>query len=178
MEEEEKKQEDVLEKVEDKINELISVEGVKKENIDYLYKLIDVKKDLKNIEFWKEEENKMRYYGDNEYSKDFSGYGNYNEYGRRGMRGTGPYSRYNGGRGSGRYRGEESFDDMRESYRDYREASNSYNAGNYGAEQDTMKSLDYMLKSVHQFLKMLKEDANNEEEMQLIKQYTRKMSEM
>jgi len=167
--------EKVTKEVEKSICRLIE-NGLEKEDVELLGDLVDIHKDIENEKYWKnKEENTMYYnrYNDGTYSRDFSG-----AYGRQGMKGTGPYSRYNGGRGSGRYSGEESFDDMRESYRDYREASNSYNAGNYGAEQDTMKSLDYMLKSVHQFLKMLKEDANNEEEMQLIKQYTRKMSEM
>ena len=41
-----------------------------------------------------------------------------------------------------------------------------------------MRSLDYMLKSVVQFIKMLEEDAGSEEEMKLIKKYSRKISEM
>ena len=41
-----------------------------------------------------------------------------------------------------------------------------------------MKSLDYMLKSVVQFIEMLKEDASSQEEMQLIQKYTREISDM
>lgn len=90
--------------------------------------------------------------------------GGYNEYGRRG--------RYRGGRGSGRYRGEEMLDDMREEYGNYSESRN------YGDGQESMKSLDYMLKAIHQFLKMLQEEASSEDEMQLIRQYTRKIGEL
>lgn len=59
--EEEKKQdnslnEDVIEKVENKINEIIDVEGVKKDNVDYLGKLVDIHKDLKNEKYWKKKE--------------------------------------------------------------------------------------------------------------------------
>ena len=58
--EEEKKgmNENVLEKVESKINELIGTEGVKRENVDYLYKLVDIHKDLKNEDYWKVKEEK------------------------------------------------------------------------------------------------------------------------
>jgi len=49
----------VLEKVENKITELINTEGVKKENVDYLYKLVDIHKDLKNENYWKVKEEKI-----------------------------------------------------------------------------------------------------------------------
>ena len=59
--EEEKKQDNslnvnVIEKVENKINEIIDVEGVKKDNVDYLGKLVDIHKDLKNEKYWKKKE--------------------------------------------------------------------------------------------------------------------------
>ncbi len=50
--------ENTLEKVENKITELINTEGVKKENVDYLYKLVDIHKDLKNENYWKIKEEK------------------------------------------------------------------------------------------------------------------------
>lgn len=88
------------------------------------------------------------------------------EYGRRGMTGR------------GRYRGYDYIDDMNQNYGNYSESKESYRRGNYGAADDSMKSLDYMLKSVHQFIKMLKDDADNDEEMDLIQDYTRKIGEM
>ena len=51
--------ENVIEKVESKINELIGTEGVKRENVDYLYKLVDIHKDLKNENYWKVKEEKL-----------------------------------------------------------------------------------------------------------------------
>lgn len=48
----------VLEKVENKITELVNTEGVKRENVDYLYKLVDIHKDLKNENYWKVKEEK------------------------------------------------------------------------------------------------------------------------
>lgn len=52
------KQEDIAEKVESKIKELLDAEGIKKDNVDYLYKLVDIHKDLKNENYWKIKEEK------------------------------------------------------------------------------------------------------------------------
>ena len=41
-----------------------------------------------------------------------------------------------------------------------------------------MKSLEYMLESVVDFVGMLKKEATNQEEINLIKKYTKKISEM
>ena len=58
MEEEPKTtQEEALEKVENQIKETIR-DGVKIENVEYLYKLVDIHKDLKNEEYWKMKEEK------------------------------------------------------------------------------------------------------------------------
>lgn len=51
--------EEVIEKVEGKINEIVSTQGVKKDNVDYLYKLVDIHKDLKNEDYWKKKEEKI-----------------------------------------------------------------------------------------------------------------------
>lgn len=59
MEEKEKPmQETVLDKVENKITELINTEGLKRDNVEYLYKLVDIHKDLKNENYWKVKEEK------------------------------------------------------------------------------------------------------------------------
>lgn len=100
-----------------------------------------------------------------------SGYGYGNSYGRRGVPGS--------GRGrSRRYRGpEQKLEEMMEHYGNYSAASEDMNMGNYGAEGETLKSLDYMLKSVCHFMKMLEENANSQEEVQMIKRYARKIGE-
>lgn len=105
-------------------------------------------------------------------------YGNYNgvyengrmlrgrymgDYGRRGVPGT----------GRGRYRGYGYLDDMAESYNNYNEYS-----GEYGAEQASTKALEHMLKSVHQFMKMLKEEAQSPEEQEIIQEYVEKLGDM
>lgn len=75
-------------------------------------------------------------------------------------------------------RGYSIIDDMNDMYEDYSGNKEEYNRGNYGAKDDTLKSLDYMLKSVVQFMEMLRDEATTDEEMQLIKKYARKISEM
>lgn len=110
-------------------------------------------------------------------------YGNYNDYGARARDGRGrymgDYGRRGGSGGSrGRYRGYDYIDDMSQFYGNYNESKESQRRGNYGAGEDSMKSLDYMLKSVEQFVRMLKDEAENPEEMDLIQEYARKIGEM
>lgn len=109
------------------------------------------------------------------------GYGGYSEggyngnYGRRGVPGTGR------GRG-GRYRGhsgaEQSLNDMHEHYGNYSESRDAAQSGNYGAEKDSMKALEYMLEAVVEFMDMLTREAGSQEEAQMIKKYARKIGEM
>lgn len=51
-------EENILEKVESRITQIINSEGVKRDNVDYLYKLVDIHKDLKNENYWKIKEEK------------------------------------------------------------------------------------------------------------------------
>jgi hypothetical protein len=69
-------------------------------------------------------------------------------------------------------------DEMQEHYGNYSEGREEYSRGNYGAKQDTLKSLEYMLESVVDFIEMLKHDASSQEEVQMIKEYTKQISEM
>lgn len=172
----------VNEQVVEKIHSILK-DGIKQANVDYLYKLVDIHKDLANEEYWekekKEEESEMRYRtsGRNEYNE--GGYGNYGRGRSRDSRGryreSGNYGEY-GRRGN--YRGHEMIDEMQEHYGNYSESREQYGRGNYGAKEDTMKSLEYMLESVVDFIEMLKHDANSQEEVQLIKEYTKQISEM
>ena len=165
--------EKVNEQVVEKINSILK-DGVKQTNVDYLYKLVDIHKDLANEEYWDKmkEEDTMRYRG---YSDE-----NYNEGGSYGRRRRDSRGRYmEGGYGRrGDYRGHEMIDEMQEHYGNYSEGKESYERGNYGAKQDTIKSLEYMLESVVDFIEMLKKDATSQEEVQLIKEYTKQISQM
>lgn len=156
----------VNKQVEEKINNIIT-QGIKPENIENLYKLIDIHKDIANEQYWnvekKGEESEMMYrYGRNDYREDYGAR-------RRDSRG-----RYMERGRDMRYRGHEMIDEMGEYYGNYIEEKEY---GNYGGAE-TMKSLEYMLESVVDFVGMLKKEATNQEEINLIKKYTKKISEM
>lgn len=178
---EEKVQESLLDRTKEESERIISeiIEGgINSSNIEILGELIDIHKDIANEEYWKIKEENMRYRG---YERDSYGrgreemYGNYPSYGRG-------YSRDSRGRfkESGRdmkYRGHEMIDDMYGNYNMYSEGKEMMDRGNYGAKEDTIKSLEYMMDSVVCFVEMLSEDATPEE-MQIIKKYSKKISEI
>lgn len=162
-----------IKKIIEKPLETIVKDGVNSSNLDYLYKLIDIKKDIANIEYWEEKEDKfMRYgegsYGRGNYGRGYSAYGNYGNYGRRGVD-----AKYRGNRP------EDRMDEMYSNYEAYSEGRETYGrTGNYGAKEDSMKSLEYMLESAVDLFKMLKEEASSQEEIEMIKKYAHKISEM
>ena len=67
---------------------------------------------------------------------------------------------------------------MYDYYSKYMNNREEMDRGTYGAKEDTMKSLEYMLESVVDFVDMLKKDVTSQDEMDLIRKYTRKISEM
>lgn len=147
-------------------------EGLQMHDVDILGKLVDIHKDLSNEEYWKvkEEALEMRY-NDGNYG-NYGNYGNdYGNYGRRGVPGSGR------GRGRGRYRGNDMMEEMQETYQDYMEGKEAYGRGNYRAKDDTMKSLECMMEAVVDFVGMLENEANSQEEVELIKKYARKIGE-
>lgn len=173
MEEEKKEEKTFQDEIKEKTEQAIKTvteQGINNNNIDFLYKAIDIHKDLCNEKYW-------------EVKEEYYMYGNYNEgnYGRRGVRGTGRgrYSEGSYGRrgvpgsGRGRYRGEAMLEEMMEEYGNYSEGREMY-----GADQDTLKSFKYMLKSFKDYYKHLKEEASSQEEIQLLEQTAREMLEM
>ena len=159
---------EVSEQVE-KIIQTFTDEGINSGNVDYLYKLVDIHKDLANEKYWKtkEEDMKMKYR---------------ENYGRRSRDSRGRYmenvmyDRDNYGRDN--YRGEDMIDEMYENYGNYSESRDSYNRGNYGSKQETLDSLKYRLQSVVEFMGMLKQEAGSKEEVDLIKRYAQTLSDM
>lgn len=153
-----------------KVKEQIATQGIQNNNLEYLYKVVDIEKDLCEIEKGGES---MNY---NDYGRYERGnYGiegrNFNEYGRD------EYGRR--GNFRGRYRGNDYMDSMYNEYNRYEEGREEYNTrGNYNAKEDSMKSLEYMLVSMVDFVKMLQEDAKSQEEVKLIKHYIKKLNEM
>ena len=178
MEEEKKQTEEknVLDKVTEEVDKSIKrimEQGVQTNNIDFLYKMIDVKKDIAEIE---KEEQEMMYSNYGNYGREddmmYSGgrrrdsRGRYMEggsYGRRGVKGT----------GRGRYRGEEMMDEMAYHYGNYNEGREQY-----GADEETMKSFKYMLKSFKDYYKHLKEEASSQQEVKMLEDVAREISEM
>ena len=165
--------EQITKQVEEKL-ENIGNTGVTTSNVDYLYKLIDIHKDLSNENYWKEKIDMM-----------YRNYGEYNEgsYGRRGVPGSGRGRYREGGYSAGgnygrrgvdsKYRGEEMMDKMYEEYQEYSEGSY-----NYGADQQTLQSLEKMLESVKKFMKHLEKEAKSREEVEMIKEAAKEISEM
>lgn len=129
----------------------LSTEGINQSNIDYIGKLIDAHKDISNEKYWEVKE--MRY---NNYRRD-----DYDDmsYGRRRRDSR------------GRYRGDDMLDEMREHY-------DTYNRGRSYGGRETTESLEYMMQSAYEFICMLEEEANTDEEMNIIRKYARKISEL
>lgn len=158
--------------VETELKDILNI-GIQEDNIDNLGKLVDIHKDIENEEYWNEKKEvyKMKYYDESRYGED--DYRMDRSYGRRGRPINAPRD------SRGRYRGPEGkIHEMMEHYGNYSDASEEAQRGNYGAEQDSMKALEYMLDSVCQFMEMLERDAGSQEETQMIKKYARKIGEM
>ena len=169
----EKKEMKVLDKLKeetDKSMKRVLEQGVQTNNIDFLYKMIDVKKDIAEIE---KEEQEMMYgnygrYDDMSYSggRRRDSRGRYMEgasYGRRGVPGT----------GRGRYRGEEMMDEMAYHYGNYNEGREQY-----GADEETMKSFKYMLKSFKDYYKHFIDEASSQQDVKMLEDVAREISEM
>lgn len=142
------------------------------DELDVLYKLVDIDKDLENIDYWKvkKEAMKMRYENYGDYSE-----GGYSEgrYGRRGVPGT----------GRGRYRGnysegEDMIEDMKESYSAYSESRSAYNRGNYNAGEDSMEALEDTMRLFTEFAQKMIKEVDSPEAKQIIRKHLRKISQM
>ena len=175
----EKKETKVLDKLKeetDKSMKRVLEQGVQTNNVDFLYKMIDIKKDIAEIE---KEEQEMMYgnYGRGSY-REYSEGGNYSGGRRRDSRGRymedDSYGRRGVPRtGRGRYRGEEMMDEMAYHYGNYNEGREQY-----GADEETMKSFKYMLKSFKDYYKHLKEEASSQQEVKMLEDVAKEISEM
>ncbi len=149
--------EKMIEKIKEYIDNLKELDSV---DIDYLYKAVDILKDLEEVKCMN------------------NGYGNYGEYNR----GYGEYNEYNnsyGRRGvDSKYRASKYMDGMRGSYEAYEDYRGEYNRGNYGAKEDGLKELDYMMHAAMKFIKMIKEEATSPEEQEIVRKHIMKISEM
>ena len=135
----------------------ISTDGINQNNIDYIGKLVDIHKDLlMEEEMRMKEELEMRY---GTYRRDYD----YDDmsYGRRRRDSRGRYMK------SGKM-----MDDMYDTYNKYDESRT------YGDRGETAKSLEYMMQSAYDFICMLEDEASTDEEMDIIRKYARKISEL
>ena len=159
---------DLKNATEDKIKDLLeeSQGQITGSNYEALGELMDIHKDITNEEYWcykMEEGEDMRYEG---YSRD--SYGNYREYNRgnygRDDYGRDMYSARGRSRDSrGRYRGHDYLDEMYDDYGRYMESRERY-----GASQETDKSYHYMVKALEDFIKVLEEEADTQEQKQML----------
>ena len=144
----------------DKMNESIKTildSGLNTNNIDNLLKLSKIKHMAK-------EDLEMNYGNDYRYYQGrnvgYDSYGeNYRGYGARG------YDR--------RYRGHEHLDRMSENYGRYEQ-----DRERYGTSEDTKRSLKVMLQSMEDFARMLREEAQSQEEVEMIRQTAQRIAQM
>lgn len=155
---------EVKQKVEEKINNILE-QGIQSDNVEVLGELVDIHKDMANEEYWEKKKEVM--------SMNYRGYEEYNEdgYGRRNRDSRGRYMAR--GRGRGNYRGEEMMEEMAYHYGNYNESREQY-----GADEETMKSFKYMLKSFKDYYKHLKEEASSQQEVRMLEEVAREISEM
>ena len=142
-------------KTEESINKILD-EGLNTNNLDHLYKLVDIYKDVKEVESMNYG-NYGRRAGYDAYGRD--GYGNYGEYGN--------YGRDSYGRRGYdmKYRGEEELDRMHGEYGRYMASRERYGAG-----EETDKSFHYMVKALEDFIMVLKEEAESPQQKQQLMQ--------
>ena len=146
--------EDKLKETTKKSIEKILDEGLNTNNLEHLYKLVDIYKDAKEVE-----------------SMNYGNYDNYGEYGRRpgydsyGRENYGEYGNY-GRRGYDmKYRGSDELDRMAGEYGRYMESRSRYGAG-----EETDKSFHYMVKALEDFIKVLEQEAETPQQKQQLMQ--------
>ena len=174
MEEEKKQETNVIDKAKEEVEKLIkqiTESGLQVANVELLYKLIDIHKDMANEEYLKEKEEESMYRGrdyfmDDSYnggrSRDSRGRYMDGSYGRRGVPGT----------GRGRYRGYDMIEEMGEHYGDYSEGRD-----NYGNDRETEKSFDKMLQSLEDFTYLIMQEADSQDKIEKVRKTARKISE-
>ena len=140
----------VLKKVEEQIQQVMD-QGISTSNLEYLYKLSKIKHMAK--------EDKCMNYGRR---PGYDSYGNnygYN-YGNYGAYGDGSYGR----RGYDmKYRGEQEMDRMAGEYGRYMESRERYGTG-----EETDRSFHYMVKALEDFIKVLHEEADSQQQKQML----------
>lgn len=146
--------EGILKNTENEMAQVIN-EGLCCGNVEYLYKLVDIHKDIMNEKYWENKEEIMRYRGYNSYR---GGDGN-ESFGRR-------YRGNYGRRGvDSRYRGEDYLEDMYEAYQDYSDSSS------YGHEEEGDKAYQFMVEKGMEFVDYLDESAKTPKQKEVMRRF-------
>jgi len=137
------------EKTKESIEKILE-EGITTNNLEHLYKLTKINHIAK-------EDEDMNY---GARRPGYDSYGRYGEYGNYGEYGRDNYGR----RGYDmKYRGEEEMDRMAGEYGRYMDSRERYGAG-----EETDKSFHYMVKALEDFIKVLHEEANTQQQKQML----------
>ena len=151
-------EEKVTERVQEKIQHILD-EDINTNNLEHLYKLVDIYKDIKEVECM----NYGGYGAYGNYGARRPGYDSYGNYGNYGEGSYGEYGRY-GRRGRDmKYRGDDELDRMAGEYGRYQESRSRY-----GESEETDKSFHYMVKALEDFIKVLQEEANSPQQKQML----------
>lgn len=150
-------QENLEKKTEESIKKILD-EGITTNNLDHLYKLVDIYKDAKEVK-----------------NMNYGNYGNYGNYSGRGP-GRGSYGEYNaygnygnygdnyGRRGyDSRYRGHDYIDKMSNEYGRYMESRERYGAG-----EESDKAFHFMAKALGEYIEFLSEEAQTPQQKQML----------
>ncbi len=170
----------ICSKIKEEIDK-IAEKGLNTSNLDTAYKLMDMYKDAKNVEYW---ETKKEYYdsqmdggysgeGRGGYSGEGQGGGGYSARGRK-RDSRGRYSRNGGGYAR---EGGYGYDGGTESYNRYMDSKQSFrqSGGNGDCKRRLMETLDdYMEEFSEQMEEMLR-DSDCVEEKETIKRYINKL---
>lgn len=171
---EEKLDKDLKKQVEEQIEGVLG-DGINMSNLDALGKLVDIHKDMSNIKYWKVKEDAIMRgrsrYG-NHYDEEEYGRGSYGRGRSRDSRG-----RYTRRGGRERYNGAHPIDEMMECYEYYNDAAEEMDRGNYGAANEMVKSVEGIMKNICEIVEELAE-ADTPEVMEVIRKYSRKISEI
>ena len=139
----------LIEKTTDSINKIVN-EGITTNNLDHLYKLVDIYKDAKEVE-------SMNYGARRPGYDNYGRYGEYNDYGNYGRNDYGARGR------DMRYRGDDYMDRMSNEYGRYMESRERYGAG-----EESDKAFHFMTKALGEYLDFLHEEADTPQKKQML----------
>ena len=153
----------------------IMKDGIGQHNLEALYKLVDIHKDIENEEYWRFKEGGDNMYDREEYGarrRERDSRGRYREGGRDSYGGRGR------GDGSGTRYGARIYDIM-DGWEEYKDGMDEYrDRGSYGAKEKGLESLEFMLDAFVKWFEDISRDAETQEEVDLIKKYAKKIREM